>query len=141
MTREMSTGITDEQLATEFESDSDAVRLCVATCPGCGATVFPRQPTCPRCLRDDMRPDTIEGPGEVWSWTVQRFPPGAPYAGPVGETFEPFSVGYVRFGDRLMVEGRLVGSPASFDIGRPMDVVTERIPGSTYDTFAFAARD
>ena len=136
--------MTEDELATEFVVDGGGAQLCVATCAACDATVFPRQLSCPRCLAQDMRPALLAGPAELWSWTVQRFAPKTPYVGPAGEDFRPYGVGYVQFGDRVIVEGRLIGAVDEFRIGQTVDVVVERIPtvtGAPYETFAFTARE
>jgi hypothetical protein len=46
--------------------------------------------------------------GRLWAWTTQEFPPPSPpYAGPTGEAFEPYGVGYVELADEVKVEARL----------------------------------
>ena len=44
----------------------------------------------------------------MWTWTVQRFPPKAPYLAP--SPYEPFALAYVDLGP-VKVEGRLRGKP------------------------------
>ena len=56
--------------------------------------------------------------GTLWTWTVQAFEPKAPYRAPEGG-FVPYGVGYVDLGD-VIVESRLLGDPARFEIGMPM---------------------
>ncbi len=90
----------------------------------------------------DFEPVRLSGAGTLWSWTVQRFPPKAPFDGPVGESFVPYAVGYVEFHDQLIVEGRIVA--AEFDrlhIGMRMAITTDayrRDPdGAAVLTYAF----
>ena len=46
--------------------------------------------------------------GRLWAWTTQEFPPPSPpYAGPAGEAFVPYGVGYVELADEVKVEARL----------------------------------
>ena len=54
--------------------------------------------------------DAVELPtrGALWSFTVQRFRPKPPYAGPGDErSFAPYAVGYVELPGALIVESRL----------------------------------
>lgn len=78
-----------------------------ARCARCDTYTFPVQASCPRC---GGRMDAVALPrtGSVWSWTVQRIRPKAPYRGP--EEFDAFAVGYVDLGP-LRVEARLEGKP------------------------------
>jgi uncharacterized OB-fold protein len=80
--------------------------------------------------------------GTVVAWTTQGFPPGAPYAGPVGADFVPFGVGLVQLEDVIRVEGRLTeNDPSKLHFG--MEVELTMIPLNTDDageeivTFAF----
>ena len=46
--------------------------------------------------------------GRLWAWTTQDFPPPSPpYAGPTGDDFVPFGVGYVELAGEVKVETRL----------------------------------
>jgi uncharacterized OB-fold protein len=79
--------------------------------------------------------------GTLWSYTVQRFQPKEPYAGP--EPFEPYGVGYVELPDGVIVESRLTtADPDELEIGAPMELVIEpfstRTDGTQTMTFAFA---
>ncbi len=81
--------------------------------------------------------------GTLWSWTVQRFAPKAPYDGPADADFTPYGVAYVQLGDMLIVEGRVTGADlGALRIGQPMRVVTEAYArgaaGSPIETYAFA---
>lgn len=84
----------------------------------------------------------LPGEGILWTFTVQRIPPKSPpYAGVTDPAeFEPFGVGYVRLGDALMVEGRIVGDVNSLRPGLAMRSVLFDLPtpeGGTFRTFAF----
>ena len=60
--------------------------------------------------------------GTLWSFTVQRFRPKAPYTGPGDDkSFAPYAVGYVELPGAIIVESRL--ETQAFDrlrIGMPM---------------------
>lgn len=46
--------------------------------------------------------------GTLWSYTVQRFRPKTPYAGPGDDkTFRPYAVGYVELPGQIIVESHI----------------------------------
>jgi uncharacterized OB-fold protein len=79
--------------------------------------------------------------GRLWAWTTQEFPPPAPpYAGPTGDAFEPYAVGYVALADAVKVETRLTRTTA-LRIGMEMELVLvpfrSDADGTETVTFAF----
>jgi uncharacterized OB-fold protein len=117
-------------------------QLIGSQCGACGATAFPRQDRCPRCSGADMSELLLPRRGTLVTWTTQGFPPGAPYAGPTGESFVPFGVGLVELDDVIRVEGRLTeNDPEKLRFG--MDVELTMVPfatdneGNEIVTFAF----
>jgi uncharacterized OB-fold protein len=120
----------------------DSPQLIGSRCDTCGATVFPKQPRCPKCSRGEMAEVLLPRRGTLVAWTTQGFPPGAPYKGPTGKDFVPFGVGLVQLDDVVRVEGRLTeNDPAKLDFG--MEVELTMVPFTTDDdgneivTFAF----
>jgi uncharacterized OB-fold protein len=110
-----------------FSWPSDEPRLIGGRCRSCGTITFPKQGSCRR--------------GTLWTFTVQGFPPKAPYAGP--EPFTPYGVGYVELAGRVLVEARLTeNDPARLAIGAEMELVI--VPfrrdedGHDIVTFAFS---
>ena len=96
----------------------DPPRLAGSRCANCGTVTFPAQAGCAKCAAEDMAPVELADRGTLWTWTVQAFEPKAPYRVPeVG--FTPYGVGYVDLGE-VIVESRLLGDPARFEIGTPM---------------------
>lgn len=88
-------------------------------------------------------PVLLPATGTLWSWTVQRFAPKAPYDGPSEADFTPYGVAYVQLGDMLIVEGRMIDADlGTLRIGQPMRVVTEAYAsdagGAPIETYAFA---
>lgn len=89
--------------------------------------------------------EAIELPtrGALWSFTVQRFRPKTPYAGPGDDrSFEPYAVGYIELPGALIVESRL--ETRDFDglrIGMPMAFTLQAFrtdpDGSNVLTYAF----
>lgn len=105
-----------------------------------GRIVFP-MPTGGEAERFDPVP--LSRDGHIWSWTVQRFEPKAPYIG--DGPFEPFAVGYVELPGEVIVESRFTGFDFSaLDCGLPVTLTT--IPfatapdGARLTTFAFGPR-
>ena len=126
-----------------FTWPSDAPQLIGDRCGTCGMIAFPKQGSCPRCASTDMHEHLLARRGRLWAWTTQHFaPPSPPYAGPVGEAFVPFGVGYVELPGEVRVETRLTESdPERLAHGMEMELVI--VPFRTDDagnevvTFAF----
>jgi uncharacterized OB-fold protein len=75
--------------------------------------------------------------GTVWTWTVQRFAPKAPYR--AAGSFAPYAVAYVDLGS-VRVESRLAGKdPESWRIGDRVRLVTGPLDPADpeYQTFWF----
>jgi len=83
---------------------------------------------CPRgSSAQDFEPIALKTEGTLWSYTVQRFPPGKPYVGVTDRTmFKPFGVGYVELEGQVIVETRIVTDNLdALKIGLPMSLVLE----------------
>jgi uncharacterized OB-fold protein len=120
----------------------DEPQLVGSRCGGCGATTFPVQQLCPRCIGSDMSEVLLPRRGTVVAWTTQGFPPGAPYAGPAGKDFVPFGVGLIQLGDVIRVEGRLTENDfAKLEFGQEVELtmvpLTTDADGDEIVTFAF----
>jgi uncharacterized OB-fold protein len=79
--------------------------------------------------------------GRLWAWTTQEFaPPSPPYAGPTGDAFVPFGVGYIELADEVKVETRLT---EAHGLRTGMDMELVLVPfrtdgdGNEVVTFAF----
>jgi uncharacterized OB-fold protein len=126
-----------------FTGPGDDPQLIGSRCRQCGIVTFPRQESCPRCASTDMAEHLLARRGRLWAWTTQEFPPPSPpYAGPAGDAFVPFAVGYVELPGELKVESRLTESDAATLVpGMEMELVL--VPFRTDDdgnevvTFAF----
>ena len=91
-----------------FTWPSDDPRLIGSRCTACGIVTFPAQASCPRCPSTEMAAHLLPRQGRLWAWTTQEFPPPSPpWAGPTGDDFVPYAVGYVEIGDEVRVETRL----------------------------------
>lgn len=99
-------------------------RLVGSRCGACGVVTFPHQHGCPRCGAESMEPATLAGRGTVWTWTTQEYPVKEPYAGPSGDDWRPFVLGYVDLDGEVRVETHLVGcSPDDVHIGMEVELV------------------
>ncbi len=52
-------------------------------------------------------PVELASEGTLWSYTVQRFRPKTPYAGPDAAAFQPYAVGYVELPGQIIVESHI----------------------------------
>jgi uncharacterized OB-fold protein len=126
-----------------FTFPSDEPQLIGSRCRACEIVTFPSQSSCPRCASTEMAEQLLARQGRLWAWTTQNFPPPSPpYAGPTGEDFVPFGIGYVELPDEVKVETRLTESdPDALAIGMEMELTL--VPFRTDDdgnevvTFAF----
>ncbi len=125
---------------------TDEPRLIGSRCNACTITTFPAQESCPRCASTGMAEHLLAPRGRLWAWTSQSFPPPSPpYAGPAGDAFAPYTVGYVDLGD-VKVETRLT-EPDAARLWPGMEMELVLVPFRTDDdgnevvTFAFARTD
>jgi uncharacterized protein len=126
-----------------FTWPAEEPQLIGSRCTACGIVTFPAQESCPRCAGTGMADQLLARRGRLWAWTTQHFPPPSPpYAGPVGDAFEPYGVGYVELPGEVKVETRLTeADPDALTAGMEMELVL--VPFRTDDennelmTFAF----
>ena len=121
---------------------SESPQLIASKCAGCGEVAFPAQQSCPACTSESVGEILLSRRGELWTWTIQRFPPPPPYVGAV-DRFEPYGVGYVELPEGVRVEARLTtANPDELEIGQTMELVIEKFAegddGRSLMTFAFA---
>jgi uncharacterized OB-fold protein len=79
--------------------------------------------------------------GRLWAWTTQEFPPPSPpYAGPTGDAFVPYGIGYVEL-DGVRVEARLTETQG-LRTGTEMELVLVpfRTDGDGNEVVTFAFR-
>jgi len=121
---------------------SAAPQLIASRCRGCSEVAFPAQASCPACTGESVEEILLSRRGQLWTWTIQRFPPPPPWIGDP-KTFEPYGVGYVELPEGVRVEGRLTtANPDELSIGQTMELVVEQFAedaeGRSLMTFAFA---
>jgi uncharacterized OB-fold protein len=128
-----------------FTWPSDDPQLIGSRCGACSIVTFPSQTSCPRCASTRMAEHRLPRRGRLWAWTTQDFPPPSPpYAGPTGDAFVPYGVGYVALGDEVKVESRLTRADG-LRIGMEMELVLlpfrADAAGNEVVTFAFRPVD
>jgi uncharacterized OB-fold protein len=108
-------------------------------CQVCQTTVFPAQPSCPRCSADGTAEVELPTAGALWSWTVQHIEPKPPFRGTEG-AFVPYYIGYIDLGE-VIVESRLQLAPGAVpEIGMRLELTL--IPAwDDVHTFAFGPAD
>lgn len=107
-----------------FVGAGDATRLLGGRRLSDGKLVFPLPSGAERAHYQAVE---FAAEGRLWSYTIQRFRPKAPYGADDDErSFRPYAVGYVELPGEIIVESRLeVEDFASLRIGMLMRVGTQ----------------
>jgi uncharacterized OB-fold protein len=121
---------------------SASPQLIASRCSACGEVAFPAQQSCPACTSESVEEILLSRRGELWTWTIQRFPPPPPFIGDA-KSFVPYGVGYVELPEGVRVEARLTtANPDELAIGQTMELVIEKFAedddGRSLMTFAFS---
>ncbi|MBY6436863.1 Zn-ribbon domain-containing OB-fold protein [Rhodococcoides kroppenstedtii] len=87
--------------------DTQTAVLRGSECTECKTVAFPASTLCSRCATPTARPVALSTSGEVWAYTVQRFPPKSPPYVPPADGFVPFAVGYVHLAEGIKIEAVL----------------------------------
>lgn len=125
-------------LSPEIFATTDPLRLAGSRCLNCGHVQFPPGEHCPGCAGGEGRRFALPEHGVVWTWTVQRFAPKAPYV-VADDGFAPFAVGYVDLGC-VLVESVLLGPLDELSIGASVHLVSHDLGGSDdVQSYAFSA--
>jgi uncharacterized OB-fold protein len=112
-----------------FTWPSEDPRLIGSKCKHCGEITFPAQKSCASCCLEDTEKVELSNHGQLWTWTVQGFPPKSPpYAKKeTPETFVPYGVGYVELPEGVRVETILTeNDPEKLTVGMTMRLVIEK---------------
>lgn len=94
-------------------------RLVVQRCEACGALAVPPKVVCPSCESIRWGRTTLDGDGEITSYTVIRVPP-AQFAAEA-----PYVVAVARMTEGVSFLGRLTGTPidGGVQVGMPVRFV------------------
>jgi uncharacterized OB-fold protein len=93
-------------------------RLVVQRCEACGALAVPPKAVCPSCESVRWARATLDGDGEITSYTVIRVPP-AQFAAEA-----PYVVAVARMAEGVSLLGRLTGTPIDgVQVGMPVRFV------------------
>lgn len=111
-----------------FTWPSESPHLLASKCGDCGAVEFPTSNSCPACGEMNMEDFQLPNRGTLWTWTIQRHMPKAPYnRNETPETFQPYGVGYLELPGIARIEGALtVNDPDKLKIGMEMEIVFEK---------------
>jgi uncharacterized protein len=102
-------------------------RLCAARCGGCNAVYFPRPTHCrnPACTAPALEGALLEGRGQLYSFTIQRYRPPALFR---MDDWEPYALGLVELPEGIRVMGMLSGFDLdNIAIGQEVKLVSERL--------------
>ncbi|MEM9384805.1 MAG: OB-fold domain-containing protein [Pseudomonadota bacterium] len=112
-------------------------------CQACGEVFFPKVKACANCASQDVVTHALGYEGTLWSWTVQRFPPKAPYDdGLPREQFKPFGVGLVEMAGGVKIKARVRLSSNTLRVGERLVLGTvllrHQADGSGISTYEFS---
>jgi uncharacterized OB-fold protein len=105
----------------QFYWDAVARRqLQLLRCQDCGHFVHYPRPVCPRCLSDDLQPETISGRGTLYSYTVVM-QAGHPFF--IDKI--PYAIGVMEIEEEpgVRMPGGIDAAEADLVCGLPMEVV------------------
>lgn len=89
--------------------------------------MFPKAPFCPNpdCEKgkENIKEVLLSKRGKLWSWTVQRYPPPAPFK---YEPFEPFAIGMVDLSEGIRVYG-IITTTENLWIGMEVEMVVGKL--------------
>ena len=126
-----------EPVAPGLFASLDPLVLAGSRCATCTTVQFPAARQCAHCAGEDVIGIDLPTSGRIWTWTVQRFAPKAPYV-PPPTGFVPYAVGYVDLGD-VLVESLLAYGAREPAIGDEVSLVRSPTADGRF-TYAFELR-
>ncbi len=122
-----------------FTWPAEKPQLIGSRCKKCGAMSFPKQAFCPNpdCEKktENVEVVNLSSRGKIYTWTVQVYPPAAPFK---MEPFEPFPIGMIDLPEGLRVLGMLTTDKVDFDT--EVEMTTRKLfedDKNEYITWAF----
>ena len=110
-------------------TDDGEPRLLGNRCTTCGTYFFPKASfLCrnPHCDGTELVEAPLSRRGRVWSYTVNRYQPPAPYVSPA-DPFEPFGIAAVELSDEKMVVMGQVVAGAEVAVGDEVELVVDTL--------------
>ena len=112
-----------------FTWPSDEPQLIGSRCRACGDYFMPKVSKCrnPNCRSSDVEEHLFSRKGQLWSYTVQHYPPPFPYRAP--DPFVPFGIAQVKLPEGIKINGQISSGIKldSLKIGMDMEFVIEKL--------------
>ena len=90
-------------------------------CQNCSEYFFPPVNSCANCSSQALETASLGHEGKLWSWTIQRYMPKAPYRSDESpETFTPYGVGLIEMPCGVVVKSRIGLTDQALSIGQKM---------------------
>ena len=83
-------------------SEHEKGHLIGTKCLSCGEVFFGRVPVCRRCQGDELAETLLSDRGKLYSYTVLRYKPPAPWKGP-SDPYKPFAAGFVEMPEGVRI--------------------------------------
>ncbi|MFC4540357.1 Zn-ribbon domain-containing OB-fold protein [Halosolutus amylolyticus] len=100
--------------------------LMKSVCNDCGTGFFGTKDRCENCASQDVEQGVLDRDGEIYTYTIQRYPPPEPYK--LGSTdrdeWTPRPVAYGEF-DGVRFLGLVDGDRQQLEVGAPIELVVE----------------
>ena len=104
----------------------EETRLMGSRCRRCAVPHFGIRAYCENCGTDELEQVEFGTRGSVYSFTIARFPPPPPYAGPT-DPFVPYPIAWVDLPEGVRVLSTLTGCGAEeVEIGMSVELVVEK---------------
>lgn len=115
-----------EGFMTNISTDPYSATLLKTVCRECGTGFFGTKERCENCASEHVEQDELADRGEIYSYTVQRFPPPEPYrlGSTDRDTWNPQPVAYVDI-EEIRFIGLVDADPKHVGIGDRVACVIE----------------
>lgn len=102
------------------------VRLLGSRCNKCGEVFFVTRVWCENCQSEELSTVQLSTKGKLWSYTVIRSAPHAPY--PFRDNFKPFAVGWISLPDGLRILASITDCDIdNLKVGLDMELVVKAL--------------
>jgi uncharacterized OB-fold protein len=105
-----------------FEWMGEPPSLIGSKCIECREVAFPSNTFCPRCCKETTERIRLSSRGHLYSFTIQRFKPPAPYRG--AKEFHQYGVGMIELPEGIRITSILDESdPSKLFVGMEMELI------------------